>query len=81
MLFPIFWLFTTGLKENESIMQLPPEWLVFDLTFEHYIELFTELQFHQFLFNSLMVAVVSVASPAWRCPERATSASGFCRRA
>ena len=60
MLFPIFWLFTTGLKENESIMQLPPEWLVFDLTFEHYIELFTELQFHQFLFNSLMVAVVSV---------------------
>jgi len=60
MLFPIFWLATTGLKENESIMQLPPEWLFFDFTFEHYIELFTELQFHQYLFNSLVVAVVSV---------------------
>jgi multiple sugar transport system permease protein len=60
MLFPIFWLATTGLKENESIMQLPPEWLFFDLTFAHYRELFVELQFHQFLFNSLVVAVVSV---------------------
>lgn len=60
MLFPVFWMATTGLKENESIMNLPPEWLFFDVTFRHFTELFTELGFHQYLFNSFVVAAVSV---------------------
>lgn len=61
MLFPIFWMATTGLKENSSIMQLPPEWLFFDVTLQHYQNLFSEMQFSQYLFNSLLVATVAVA--------------------
>jgi multiple sugar transport system permease protein len=60
MLFPIFWMATTGLKPNSSIMNLPPDWLVFDVTLVHYRELFTEFGFHQFLLNSFIVAVASV---------------------
>lgn len=61
MLFPVFWMATTGLKENESIMNLPPQWLLFDVTFRHFTELFTETGFHQYLFNSFVVATASVA--------------------
>lgn len=60
MLFPVFWMATTGLKENESIMNLPPEWLFFDVTFRHFTELFTEMGFHQYLLNSFVVAAASV---------------------
>lgn len=60
MLFPVFWMATTGLKENESIMNLPPEWLFFDVTFRHFTELFTQMGFHQYLFNSFVVAAASV---------------------
>lgn len=60
MLFPIFWMATTGLKKNESIMELPPDWLVFDVTLQHYQNLFSEMQFLQYLFNSFLVAAVAV---------------------
>jgi multiple sugar transport system permease protein len=60
MLFPIFWMATTGLKPNSSIMNLPPEWLVFDVTLIHYQELFADFGFHQFLFNSFVVATAAV---------------------
>lgn len=60
MLFPIFWMATTGIKKNESIMNLPPEWLVFDITLVHYQDLFADFAFHQFLFNSFLVATGSV---------------------
>lgn len=60
MLFPIFWMATTGLKKNESIMELPPDWLVFDVTLQHYRSLFTEMEFLQYLFNSFLIAVVAV---------------------
>jgi multiple sugar transport system permease protein len=60
MLFPIFWMATTGLKPNSSIMNLPPEWIFFDFTLIHYQELFADFQFHQFLFNSFVVATAAV---------------------
>ncbi|AUV80833.1 hypothetical protein C2R22_03465 [Salinigranum rubrum] len=60
MLFPIFWMATTGFKRNESIMNLPPDWLLFDVTLVHYRDLFTEFGFHQFLFNSFLVATGAV---------------------
>lgn len=57
MLFPIYWMFTAGLKVRESIMNLPPDWIFFQTTTRHYEELFFDLGFHQFLFNSLFVSV------------------------
>lgn len=60
MLFPIYWMLTTGLKTNESIMTLPPDWLVTDFTAAHYVDLFTEMEFHNFLFNSFVVSATAV---------------------
>ncbi|MFC7157181.1 carbohydrate ABC transporter permease [Halomarina halobia] len=61
MLFPIFWMVTTGLKEQSSIMNLPPDWLLFEVTFQHFTDLFTQLGFQRYLFNSFVVAGGSVA--------------------
>ena len=60
MLFPIYWMLTTGLKTNRSIMTLPPDWLVTDFTMVHYVDLFTEMGFHNFLFNSFIVSATAV---------------------
>jgi len=60
MLFPIYWMVTTGLKTNRSIMTLPPDWLVTDFTTVHYVDLFTEMGFHNFLFNSFIVSATAV---------------------
>jgi len=57
MLFPIYWMFTAGLKVRGSIMSLPPDWIFFEMTTRHYEELFFDIGFHQFLFNSLFVSV------------------------
>jgi multiple sugar transport system permease protein len=60
MLFPIFWMVTTGFKQRASIMSLPPDWIFFQVTFNHYIELFQEFQFHQYLLNSFIVSTTAV---------------------
>lgn len=57
MLFPIYWMVTASVKTDESITNLPPEWLAFTVTLEHYQNLFYGEQFHHFMFNSLFVSV------------------------
>lgn len=57
MLFPIYWMVTTGLKVRSSIMNLPPDWIFFEVTTQHYRELIFDLGFQQFLFNSFFVSV------------------------
>lgn len=61
MLFPIFWMVTAGLKRKESIMTLPPDWIFFDITFEHFRNLFVEMNFHHYMLNSFIVATIAVA--------------------
>lgn len=60
MLFPIYWMFTTGLKTREATTSLPPTWIPFEITFENYQTLFFEMGFQQYLFNSLFVSTTVV---------------------
>lgn len=60
MLFPIYWMLTAGFKSNDSLMVLPPDWIMLDFTFTHYVELFMETEFHRFLLNSFVVSFSAV---------------------
>jgi len=61
MLFPIYWMFVTGIQPRSTIQNWPPQFVFFSPTFEHYTTLFLEEGYHLFLFNSLIVSTTAVA--------------------
>ncbi|WP_211175837.1 carbohydrate ABC transporter permease [Brasilonema sp. UFV-L1] len=60
-LFPMFWLISTALKSStENIFQSPPQLLPSQPTIENFINVWQTNPFGQYLFNSTLVAVLSV---------------------
>ena len=69
---PVLWELLTSIKTNEAITADPlvyfPSWAQYTLT--HYVDLFTQNQFHIYIFNSAFVAFIStmlclcIGSPA-----------------
>ena len=61
MLFPLLWLLSTALKSaDENIFQSPPQLLPSHLTLENIISVWQSNDFGRSLFNSSVVAVLSV---------------------
>lgn len=61
MLFPLFWLMGTSLKSpTENIFQFPPQLWPQQPTLENYIKVWQTNPFGQYLFNSTLVAVLTV---------------------
>jgi len=61
MLFPLFWLIGTSLKSpTENIFQFPPQLWPQKPTLENYIKVWQTNPFGQYLFNSTLVAVLTV---------------------
>lgn len=61
MLFPLLWLVSTSFKSaQEQIFQFPPRFIPEFPTFENYIQVWQTNPFGQYLFNSCIVAVLSV---------------------
>ena len=58
ILVPIYWMFSTLLKTGNQTFAMPPVF-VFQPTFEHYREIFTEGVVSKGLRNSLIVASLS----------------------
>ena len=56
---PIYWLITISFKREVDQFAVPPKWISFSPTFEHYADAFLARSFGQYLLNSLIVAVVS----------------------
>lgn len=62
MLFPLLWLISTSLKSPaENIFQSPPQLLPSQPTFQNFITVWQSKPFGQYLFNSTVVAVVTVS--------------------
>jgi len=62
MLFPLFWLISTALKSpDENIFQFPPQLLPKSTTFHNFIRVWQTNPFSQYLFNSTLVAVLTVS--------------------
>jgi putative chitobiose transport system permease protein len=61
MLFPLLWLVSTALKsQTENIFQSPPQLLPAQPTFENFITVWQTNPFGQYLFNSTVVALLTV---------------------
>src|ERR1700752_4745862 len=56
---PVYWMVTISIKREVDQFAVPPKWLAFSPTVEHYAEGFRARSFGQYLFNSLFVALVS----------------------
>jgi putative chitobiose transport system permease protein len=60
-LFPLLWLISTALKSpTENIFQSPPQLLPAQPTFDNFISVWQSLPFGQYLFNSTLVAILTV---------------------
>ena len=61
MLFPLLWLISTALKSpEENIFQFPPQLLPSQPTFQNFVTVWQTNPFGQYLFNSIVVAVLTV---------------------
>jgi len=61
MIFPLLWLISTALKsDSENIFQYPPQFLPAKPTLNNFIHAWKNHPFGQYLFNSTLVAVLTV---------------------
>ncbi len=60
-LFPVLWILLTSLKTEAELTEKPITWLPANPVLENYRIAFTDQPLHLFLFNSLMVALLSTA--------------------
>jgi len=56
---PVYWLITISFKHEVDQFAVPPKWISFSPTLEHYADAFLARSFGQYLLNSLIVAVAS----------------------
>jgi putative chitobiose transport system permease protein len=62
MLFPLLWLISTAFKSpTENIFQFPPQLLPNQPTFQNFVTVWENNPFGQYLFNSTIVAVLTVS--------------------
>lgn len=62
MLFPLLWLVSTALKSpTENILQSPPQLLPSQPTLDNFVSVWNSLPFGQYLYNSTLVSVLTVA--------------------
>lgn len=62
MLFPLLWLISTALKSpSENIFQFPPQLLPSQPTLNNFVQVWQTNPFGQYLFNSTLVAVLTVS--------------------
>src|SRR4051812_32880022 len=60
-LLPVYWLVTISLKTEVDQFAVPPKWLIFQPTLEHYRDAFVGRSFGRYLITSAIVAVISTA--------------------
>jgi multiple sugar transport system permease protein len=56
---PVYWMLTISLKTEVDHFAVPPRWLLFTPTLEHYADAFVMRSFGQYLLTSAIVAVIS----------------------
>jgi sorbitol/mannitol transport system permease protein len=60
LFFPILWTFLTSFKSESTAIQIPPQFLFFDWTWENYVEVNVRSDYFRFAMNSVIIAVGSV---------------------
>ncbi|MCZ2201386.1 carbohydrate ABC transporter permease [Cylindrospermopsis raciborskii] len=61
-LFPLLWLISTALKSpTENLLETPPKLLPLQPTLDNFLRVWESLPFGQYLYNSFLVAILTVA--------------------
>lgn len=58
-LFPLYWLFTSSLKNSADVVKMPPDWLPKTITLSNYFDVFNNQPALRWTYNSLVVSLVS----------------------
>ena len=58
-LFPLYWLFTSSLKNSSDVVKMPPDWWPTSITFSNYLDIFRDQPAFRWAFNSFYVSGVS----------------------
>lgn len=58
-LFPLYWLFTSSLKNSSDVVKMPPDWWPKSITFSNYVDIFQNQPALRWTFNSIIVSGVS----------------------
>ena len=56
--FPLFWMLSGSLKPHRESISYPPKLIPESPTFDHYVRLFTELDFSRYLVNTVIVVLI-----------------------
>ena len=59
VVFPVYWLFISALQSPRSIIQIPPKLFPSDFSLEFLQKVFSQFGIGRFLFNSVMLSVLS----------------------
>lgn len=57
---PFAWMLSTSLKPDEQVFTIPPEWIPAPVMWSNYARLLTEIPFLRYLWNTVLVTVLSV---------------------
>lgn len=58
-LFPLYWLFTSSLKNSSEVVKMPPDWWPKSITFSNYVDVFNHQPALRWMYNSIFVSGVS----------------------
>ena len=58
-LFPLYWLFTSSLKNSADVVKMPPDWIPKSPTFSNYVDVFQNQPALRWAFNSIVVSLVA----------------------
>ncbi len=58
-LFPLYWLFTSSLKNSSDVLKMPPDWFPKTITWNNYVDVFQNQPALKWTFNSIVVSLVT----------------------
>jgi len=58
-LFPLYWLFTSSLKNSSDVVKMPPDWWPTTITLSNYVDIFQSQPALRWAFNSVIVSGVT----------------------
>lgn len=61
-LFPLYWLFTSSLKNSSDVVKMPPDWIPKTITFSNYVDVFNSQPALRWTFNSIVVSLVTTVA-------------------
>jgi ABC-type glycerol-3-phosphate transport system permease component len=60
VMMPFFWVISTSFKNPGNVFILPIQWLPNPFEFSSYVRVFTEFQFHRYIFNSAWLTTINI---------------------